>query len=421
MSYSTKFIYGLLLLLPTVVNANSFIYDDVTYDPDVQSVFLKSASQEHSGNNTSPVLFLGQQSPMVLHFDIIYEEEVSNMQAKVIHCNADWTPSTLRDMEYLNEYNEFPVQDYVFSANTRVPYTHYTLPLPQTRISGNFLLLVYKNHDTNQPVLTRRFLVVDDQVGINAALVQSSGVRNRLSHHQIDLQIQYSRLPIPNPTMDVTVVIRQNNRWDNIIYDLKPTQVREEMSQMVYQHFGGESSFAAGNEFRFFDLRSILYSGQNIDRMHRGEYMHEAYLFVDRSRSAQVYSQYRDQNGAYIVQNRETSLHDTEADYVNVQFQLKTETQLSNPVYVAGALNNWQYNDDNKMEYDIATGLYQKTMLLKQGWYDYKYLVPDENDINILEGSFFETSNVYEIIVYVRDLKLRSDLVVGYTTLQSAP
>ncbi|MCC5931573.1 MAG: DUF5103 domain-containing protein [Cyclobacteriaceae bacterium] len=412
-------IYFLHSISMLVSSQHLFTYDDVAYEDNVRTVNIIPADQNQKGNIASPSLPIGHQIPLILSFDILYEDEVSNLTAKIIHCDARWRPSRLRDMEFLSEINEFPIQDFAFSTNTKVPYTHYTFELPRVKLPGNYLILVYRNYDMDQPVLSRRFFIYDQQINLRAELVMPPGTRLRQSHHQIDLQIHYPGYQILNPMLDISVVIRQNHRWDNLISDLKPSQIREDIRQMVYRHFSGENTMAAGNEFRFFDMRSLLFSGQNIDRLNRSAPTAQAHLFVEQSRSSKPFSQYRDINGGYTIQNNETRFHDTESDYVDVYFYLSSEPIEGADVYVGGALNDWQYSERNKMQYNQNENLYYKNILLKQGWYDYMFVAKGINNPWLIEGSFFETNNVYEVIVYYTHPQNRSDIIIGYTTLQS--
>ncbi len=59
-------------------------------------------------------------------------------------------------------------------------------------------------------------------------------------------------------------MIRQNQRWDNAIRNLKPTMVREDQNQLEYEHFTVQNEFRGGNEFRFFDIRTLNFPGQNV-------------------------------------------------------------------------------------------------------------------------------------------------------------
>ena len=66
-----------------------------------------------------------------------------------------------------------------------------------------------------------------------------------------------------------------------------------------------------------------------------------------------------------------------------------------------------------RMKYNLATNRYENHYLLKQGWYDYAYMVNDRNPQEI-ERSFYETENLYEIFVYFKPMGGRGDQLVGY-------
>lgn len=69
------------------------------------------------------------------------------------------------------------------------------------------------------------------------------------------------------------------------------------------------------------------------------------------------------------------------------------------------------------MEYDQENKQYYKELLLKQGFYNYMYLVQGgSTDPYYFEGSHYETENRYEIFVYNRPIGSRTDLLIGYTT-----
>ena len=63
--------------------------------------------------------------------------------------------------------------------------------------------------------------------------------------------------------------------------------------------------------------------------------------------------------------------------------------------------------------------VYETTLLLKQGWYDYQYGYKDGNQFSTeaFEGAHFETENEYEVLIYFRNLGSRYDQLVGYVYL----
>lgn len=74
------------------------------------------------------------------------------------------------------------------------------------------------------------------------------------------------------------------------------------------------------------------------------------------------------------------------------------------------------------MQYDTSAQAYTANILLKQGWYDYQYLIqaPGIPPYHF-EGTHFQTENFYEILVYYRPFQPQADLLVGYLRLEKNP
>jgi hypothetical protein len=280
---------------------------------------------------------------------------------------------------------------------------------------GNYLLVVYDADHKDDIIITRRFIVYDQQIRIEGDIALPGGVRERLVNQQIDFTIDYKLFPVSNPLLDFKVVIRQNNRWDNAVYDIKPTMIRDDLKQLVYRSINFENNFKGGNEFRVFSIKSRQFAGKNIDKMEISRTQVDVYLFVDKPRNTEPYSIEPDRNGEYFIETTDGSDPMTESDYFNVHFLLKAPEMYKNDIYIAGKLTDWMYNSSNKMEYLPASGLYNCNLLLKQGIYDYIYYMPDNtSDPYQIEGSHFSTRNSYDIIIYYFDYKINADVVVGY-------
>lgn len=390
-------------------------YTDAVYEPNIKTVLFAPADRMHEATLVPSLSPIAQTTPLVLKFDELFTDQAENYMVRILHCTADWKPSDLNELEYMVDFNEFTINDFEFSGISRVPYTHYTFVVPRVKLPGNYLLVVYRNYDQKDIVLSRRFMVLAQQLKIISESSLSTGVAQRYENHQINFVIDYSNFPVLNPLIDLKVVIRQNRRWDNALWHIRPTMVREDLSQLVYRHFGLETNFKAGNEFRFFDMRSIRYSGQNIEQIKSGPNGHDAFLYIDKPRKGLAYGITNDLNGGYLIQNRDLGDSFTEADYVRVHFFLEMEEAGDEPIYIGGQFCDWNYTSENRMEYMPSSGLYTASMLLKQGLYDYNYYIPDDPvDPNRIEGNHFETRNDYEILVYGYSQQYRADLLIGY-------
>jgi hypothetical protein len=393
-------------------------YADKIYEDHIKTAYLFQADEIQASPLYPVAIPLAQVVPLILKFDDIYTDNADYYKARIVHCNMLWNPSNLSDMQYLFEYNEFSIDEFEFSIATKVPYTHFTFPIPRVKLPGNYLLVIYRENDKDDIILSKRFIVYDHKVKILGNIGLSTGVIQKRMNQQIQFDVDYSSFPIPNPYLDVHVVLKENQRWDNAIYDLTPTSIKEEISLLEYHHFNFENNFKAGNEFRFFDIRSIHYGGRNVERTTTSDTQIDAYLYFDKSRETDPYSLTKDFNGGYIIENSEGRDNELEADYINVHFFLDLKSQINEDIYIGGKLTDWRFDQSNKMNYVDVSGLYMGAILLKQGLYDFAYFIPENlENPNLIEGNHFETRNEYEIIIYFNDRMLNTDVIIGYIKL----
>jgi hypothetical protein len=395
-----------LLFLPN----KELRYDNWVYEDQIKTVRLFPATSVAEEKLRPSVIPLSGQ--LWLEFDDL-QSELGNYTARIYHCNYDWTPSSLRDLDFLRDFNEFNVTTYEFSGNTHQPYVHYRFEIPPVKVPGNYVLAVFRDGNRDDLMLTRRFMVYAQE-----AIIKNTGglgmTAVRATNHQLQFEVNYNRMDIPDPLSSVNVVIRQNQRWDNAQWQVKPSFIRPNNKTLEYRFFNDDKSFKAGNEYRLFDMRSVNYPGQNTARLDRSKKPFIIYVADDYSRAAQRYAapQFADLNGGYIIANVEEGYGETNGHYVRTVFTLKSDTQ--EPVYVLGAFNDWQKNEACRLE-KSPQGL-TKEILLKQGFYNYIY--ESETDAAAFEGSHFETENIYEILVYNRAFMPDADLLVGYLSIR---
>jgi hypothetical protein len=393
----------------------NLVYADKIYEENIKTAILYLADNIKATPLEPAAISILQPIPLMLRFDEINTDEADYYRAKILHCNYDWTPSRLSDLQYLYEYNEFNIDQFDFSIATKVPYTHFTFQIPKVKLPGNYLLVVYREPDEKDIIITSRFVVFDQRIKILGDVGLSSGVIQRQLNQQIEFIVDYTSFPISNPYLDVKVLIRQNQRWDNAIYNLQPTMIKEDISQLEYRHFDFKNNFKAGNEFRFFDIRSSHFGGRNVEKTTISETQINAFLYTDQSRGAKPYALIQDLNGGFVIENSEGTNDFLESDYFNVHFFLELEEPAPSDIYITGKLTNWQFGEFNKMKYISGAGIYRGSLILKQGLYDFIYYLPDyEENPYLLEGNHFETRNEYEIIVYYRDPSMSSDIIIGY-------
>lgn len=389
---------------------------DQAYEPEVRTVVIRPNFNDPQTFLSPAVTQLGEWN-LLLEFDDLRDQRES-YYARIIHCNYDWTRSGLMDLDFLTEFNEFPINDFEFSVDTHIPYVHYWMTLPPVKLPGNYVVVVYRGSDKNDIILSRRFMVFDTRVSFESErnLIGAGSVASL--NQQLNFTVNYKNLEVINPLESVKVSVIQNRRWDNMATDLRPSFVREIEKQLEYRFFESDKMFKGGNEFRFFDLRSLNNPGRNVASVNRSVKPYEVFVERDKSRQDEAYSQLPDFNGGYIPGNLDYP-DPAFTNYANINFTLSSPQPYRGHVYVTGAFNYWNLNEENRMRYDSTSKEYKARILLKQGWYDYQYIVraPDVTPY-ILEGSHFQTENLYEILVYYRPFQPQADLLIGYLRLE---
>ena len=392
-------------------------YQDYVYEPAVRSVQCYLATGQPNEVFQPPVAPLGQAA-FTLEFDIM-GSQTQRLTAKLIHCDVNWQPSVLTDLQFLDEINEFLLNDYRPAVNTLVPYYHYRLRVPRVKLSGNYLLVVQGPGGT--PLVSRRLLVYENQVNVQLRQGIVAGGTQRYTLQQLDFAINYGNVTLINPVAEVKVVLRQNFRWDNAKYNLRPTFVRDADRRLDYQFFNYENAFPGLSEYRYFDTRSLQAVGLGVVRLNRTTSPTGVELQLETPRATLAYNQYQDANGQRVFESREYGNGDVNADYADVTFQLKAPQPAPGPVYVFGALTDWQLKDEFRLAYDSTGQRYTGHALLKQGYYNYSFALPAGAGAPVnetyFEGSHLETENQYDLLVYYRPPGTRADLLIGYQQL----
>ncbi len=395
-----------------------------TYEKNIRTIFLciEPISDDPSAKMRPAVQSLAQTSPLILEFDDLYPNP-RNYRAKILHCQADWTFSNLNEIEYLNDVNDFPIRSHQLSFNTKVSYVHYTFSVPKVKLSGNYILLVQRDGNENDYVLTKRFVVYEQKVNFQPQVRTSNLAGNRDKNQQINFKVDYNAVEINNPTEDIKVIIRQNFREDNAIRNLKPTVEKSFSKTLEYNNYlSGENEFPGNNEFRRFDMRSTRFLGFNMMKIMLDDSISAAIVNPDQTRAGGAYFRQPDFNGGFYIFHYETGRGKVESDYIKVRFFYKTTEKFSQDLYVIGNFNQFVYNEENKMTFSEEKGGYEAEILLKQGEYNYMYSLKNSNtppNHESMEGCYQEAENNYELFVYYRPLGARNDQVIGYQSFNS--
>ncbi|HZH01365.1 MAG TPA: DUF5103 domain-containing protein [Flavisolibacter sp.] len=382
-----------------------------------------------TGDQTSfPVLGLNSSDQLELHFDDM-DGGVKNYYYSFQLCNADWTPSMLNTFEYIKGFQSVRITNYRNSSIATARYTHYQATVPERNSypirSGNYLLRVFMNNDTTRTVFTRRFVVVDTKAALSPQLQQPFNSQWFRTHQKIQMIIQTdSRIQILSP-QDLKVVVLQNNNWQTALYMDRPTIYRGN-----YFEYNDEAitSIPAGKEWRWIDLRSFRLLSDRMERMDKNADTPFIYVKQDISRAGQAFVYYRDLNGSFTVETLEGVNPFWQGDYGNVQFTYAPSNGRpfeGRDVFVFGEFTDFANKGKGKMTFNESKGVYETTLYMKQGYYNYNYMTlptgkPGFPDFSQTEGNFWGTENAYTVLVYYRPFGARADEIIGFASLNSA-
>jgi len=373
-------------------------------------------------NLSYPILKLSANDRLVCHFDLMGDEP-ETYNYSFIHCDRNWNRSDIISNEYSDGYIENPVEDYAASFNTTVKYIHYSIAFPNDRIrlklSGNYILVVYPADNPGEPVLTRRFIMAEDAVQINADVHRPLTGDDKDTKQQVEFSVAYPESSFTDPFRNFYAFILQNGRWDNAKNNLKADF--SSLDLLKFNSLSNKNIFYGGNEFRYFDIKNIKYQTEYVRAIQYIDGIYNFCLTPSDNREFKPYFYWKDFNGKYYVAIQDGQKFDTEADYVNVIFTLPSKQMIGGgDMYISGALNDWTYDKANKMTYNPQKEQYECSLQLKQGWYNYEYawLRKGSTDAtaSIFEGSHYETENDYLILIYYHNPTDRYDRVVGSLT-----
>ncbi|MBI5219105.1 MAG: DUF5103 domain-containing protein [Bacteroidia bacterium] len=399
---------------------NYIRYKDFIYKSNIHTVLLYKEGWELS----PPIIDLANPVKLIFSFDDL-DADSKSYSYTFIHCDANWQPSDIVTSDYIDGFAENRITDYAYSFNTTFKYTHYSLSFPnddvKLKISGNYIVKVFDNFDQNNIVLTKRFYVVDHKVAVEATVKQATLLDHRKTSQEVDFKIERKFYAISDPFGELKVALLQNFRWDNAVTTLKPLFVKDEEFSYDYDE---DNVFDAGGEFRYFDIKSLRYFSEKVEKISYVNSNYQVKLLDDERRTFKTYLYNKDLNGKYLVKVTEGQNSDIEADYCYVYFTLPYDAPIvDGNIYVFGALSDWDFLKQNQMRYNMERKQYELTLLLKQGYYNYQYVFLKDGcsrgNVSLVEGNHYETENDYIIFVYHRYLSSRYDKLIGYQIVNS--
>ena len=288
-----KKLFGLLLLLtPSLLFAQLSEIPAPNY---IKTIQFKGATAQ----SELPVIRLGER--LQLSFDALNGEE-EDFYYTITHHNFDWSESDLSKSEYLDGFDDVRIETYENSLNTLQIFSHYTLSIPnrETRRitkSGNYLISIFDSD--NNPIFSRKFMVVEEIAGVSVEIKRSRDLQYIEEKQTVQFTINSPSLLLINPKQTVHTLVMQNSNLKTAITDLKPQYTIG--NELIYR-YDKESSFWGGNEFLAFDNKDVRAAGNSISRIGVSD-VYENYLFTDIARYDRPYTYNPDINGNFVVRN----------------------------------------------------------------------------------------------------------------------
>ena len=395
----------------------------------IKSTSIHAVKLFQRGNQESmPILRLNSSDRLELHFDDL-DDNIKNYYYTYQLCNSDWEPADLSSFDYIKGFQQQRISEYKVSSMTLNNYIHYEALLPEKDCvpfqSGNYILKVYLDGDTSQLAFTKRIFIVNYQSAIFGSI--KTPIDNQLmqTHQKVQFTVDVSQMNIPNPTQQIKVAIAQNYKWDEARTNLQPTFIRGNALEYDGE---GDCIFEAGKEFRPLDIMSYRFMSYQVRDIDKTNVPNTVILHTDINRLNQQYAFYVDYNGWMNIGGSDAINRWNQSDYANVLFTYKPESNerlAGKDIFLEGELTQNKFDQTSKLEFNSKTGLYEKNLLLKQGFYSYKYTTKDRVHTelaaseSLTEGNYWETENDYTIFVYYHSYSGRHDELIGIASLNS--
>ena len=286
--YLTGFLF--LICCKTQRNNVSVLKEDIKVESKKKNNYnIKTILLHKKENNLSlPIINLNSEEQLKLSFDDLnYESSV--LYITIEHYDAMWNKSNLMQSEYINGFTSDEIINYQFSFNTLQNYVHYEYLFPSENLkpllSGNYKFKVYDlNGDT---LFNKRFMVLENKINIDLNIKKATLSSDRKIKHELDFTLNHQNINIVDPFSQIKVIVKQNNKEDNAITNLKPLYIRN--NTLIYD-YNEENTFFGNNEFRHVDIKSLRYYSERIKNIVYDSTNYKVDLFTESKRAYDNYS-----------------------------------------------------------------------------------------------------------------------------------
>jgi len=425
MRFAWMIILGSFLCVGQLVAQQNLdpINPDRILDPNIHTVLIHPA-----GNSlAAPIIPLHDGGTLQISFDD-FKASYQDYAYRIELVDTNWQSIGLSEFEYVKGFNQNKITSFSVSSIANQKYFHYQFSFPNNfsspKLSGNYILKIFKNGDKDNIVFTRRFYVADNLVTINAQVQEPFDGAISRTHQRVKASVDVRNIPnFQNNQLTVKVI--QNYRYNEAKTTTAPSFMRNTVLEFNNE---AELVFPAGKEARWLDLQSLQLRSDRVAEINNKEGGTKILVKPEATRANLLYATFKDLNGGYLIMNTDNLQSENQNDYAQVQFTYIPKDNipyLDQKLFIIGAITNNVMDQNAEMQFDVKQGVYQKTLLLKQGYYSYNYILRDRNvpydldDFTETEGNHFETENSYTILVYYRAPGSLNDQLLGFTSINS--
>ena len=385
---------------------------------DISAEMIHSISFQKQGENKSSNFLIGKiNDQFLISFDVLSGIEY-DLYYIIDHCDYNWEKSKLLKSEYIEGFDDVKITNYTSSFNTYQIYTNYNITFPNSNTSvkksGNYIIRIFDEY--GEELFNRKFIIYENLSSVKVEIKRSKELKNINEKQIVNFEVNPNNIRFNNPDKNVKTLVFKNSNIDSPITNVKP---QYKIGNKLIYKYDKELSFWGGNEYLYFDNKNIRITNVKI-RGYNLKEIYENYLFNDYPRFNRKYTYNPDINGGFLINASNSGNSNNEADYANIYFTLENYNNYLNndqDIYIVGDFNNYSTDKVYKMQFNENKNQFEAVLKLKQGFYNYKYLIDNEiykNDNKSVGGNFDETENVYSVLVYYRDYGERYDRIVGF-------
>ena len=406
-----KTILALLLLLPLPMSAWHSIKTE-----NIKSLQVIT----NDDFEALPVLQLKGQDVLSISFD----ELSHNYHRYVYHvepCNPDWTPvEGLFESDWLEGLNDQPIEDYENSINTTVLYTHYAFQFPNEhtnlRMSGNYRLHI-QDDDTQEEVAMVEFRVLEPITMVGLGVTTNTDIDLNDRHQQVNMTVKLNGLRVTRPNEEIQTFVMQNGREDNMKENVTPNYITNQSLQWEHNR---RLIFDAGNEYHKFEVLDPRHISMGLAGVRWNEETRTWHAFPTPCEPQRSYLYDEDANGAFLLRNSDNYDAERTSEYVYIHYRLQPCKQYRDANIIINGRWTTESQDNYIMAYNEEEQSYDLTVMQKLGYYNYQLLLMDmDGTTHTLpeSGSFFQTENTYQALIYYKGTGERAWRLVGYQSI----